>query len=66
MFIFLKQTRSAFVPRREMRFGTALVTGVVPKTLDDYRDADLASMAAGPGNFEVAHADVVSLTLNAD
>lgn len=66
IFIPLKQTRSAFVLRREMRFGTALVTDVAPKTFDDYQDADLGSLASDPDNLAVAHADVASLTLNAD
>jgi len=31
-----KKTRSSFVLRGEMKYGTALVTDVVPKTLEDY------------------------------
>ena len=35
IFIRQKKTRSSFVLRGEMRYGTALVTDVIPKTLED-------------------------------
>ncbi len=36
VFIRQKKTRGNFWLRREMRYGTALITDVVPKSLEDY------------------------------
>ena len=46
--IFIRQakTRSSFVLRQEMRFGTALVTDVTPKTLEDYDQTNLDRLSA--------------------
>jgi hypothetical protein len=46
IFIRQKKTRSSFVLRGEMRFGTALVTDVMPKTLGDYEQTSLESLTA--------------------
>jgi hypothetical protein len=63
IFIRQEQTRSAFVLRGEMRYGTALVTDVVPKTLEDYEQASLDSMAADPANISIPHDVVLSVVL---
>jgi len=46
VFIRQKKTRSSFVLRREMRYGTAMVTDVQPKTLEDYEETNIESLAA--------------------
>src|SRR5215472_10414128 len=63
--IFIRQgkTRSSFVLRGEMRYGTALVTDVVPKTLEDYEDSNLESLASDPENLTVSHTSIQSLLL---
>jgi hypothetical protein len=66
--IFIRQarTRSGFVLRGEMRYGTALVTDVVPRTLEDYERTTIDSLATEAGNFAVPHESVVSLTMRKD
>ncbi len=66
IFIRQKQSRSNFVLRGEMRFGTALVTDVEPMTLKDYEQTDLESLAAGSGNLAVPHNSVVSLVVRGE
>ena len=63
--IFIRQakTRSGFVLRGEMRYGTALVSDVVPKTLEDYGQTALESLAVEDGNFAVPHEAVVSVAM---
>jgi frataxin-like iron-binding protein CyaY len=63
VFIRLEKTRSSYWLRAEMRFGTALITDVVPKTLEDYEQTSLESLAANNSNFTVSHEDVTSLVL---
>src|SRR5438128_8696555 len=63
IFIRQKKTRSAFVLRGEMRYGTALVTDVAPKTLDDYEKTSLESLASDLENLTIPHCSVVSLVL---
>src|SRR5262245_58264426 len=63
IFIRQNQTRSGFVLRGEMRYGTALVTDVVPKTLQDYERASIASLIDDPQNLAIAHESVLSLAL---
>src|SRR6266567_6385546 len=63
IFIRQKKTRSAFVLRGEMRYGTALVTDVAPKTLDDYEKTSLESLASDLENLTIPHSSVVSLVL---
>ncbi len=52
--------------RGEIRYGTALVTDVVPKTLEDYEGFSLDSLAAGEGNFAVPREAVISLAMGKD
>ncbi len=63
IFILQPKTRSSFVLRGEMRYGTALVTDVVPKTLEDYQQTSLDSLAVESGNFAVPHGAVISLAV---
>src|SRR6266705_3163739 len=50
-----KKTRSSFVLRGEMRYGTAMVTDVQPKTLKDYENTSLESLAADAWNIAGPH-----------
>ena len=63
IFIRQKKTRSSFVLRGEMRYGTALVTDVEPKTLEDYENASLESLAVEASNITVPHDAVISLVM---
>ena len=63
IFICQKKTRSGFVLRGETRYGTALVTDVQPKTLEDYESTNLDSFAADASNIVVPHDSVVSIVL---
>jgi hypothetical protein len=63
IFIRQKKTRSSFVLRGEMRYGTALVTDVQPKTLEDYENTSLESLAADASNIAVPHDAVISLVM---
>ncbi len=63
IFIRLKKTRSSFVLRGEMRYGTALVTDVIPKTLEDYEQTSLESLIADSANLTVPHEAVISLVM---
>jgi len=58
-----KKTRSTFVLRGEMRYGTALVTDVVPRTLEDYEKTTLESLASDLENLTIPHSSVLSLVL---
>ena len=49
--------------RGEMNYGTALVTDVTPKTLQDYEDTSLESLEADPANITIPHQRVKSLVL---
>jgi hypothetical protein len=66
IFIRHARTRSGFVLRGEMRYGTALVTDVVPKTLGDYERTTIDSLATEVGNFAVPHESVVSFAMRKD
>src|SRR5207245_3334490 len=63
IFIRQEKTRSSFVLRGEMRYGTALVTDVQPKTLEDYEQTSLESLAADGSNIDVPHKAVISLVM---
>jgi hypothetical protein len=63
IFIRQKKTRSSFVLRGEMRYGTALVTDVQPKTLEDYEGTSVESLAADASNVTVPHTSVTSLVM---
>ena len=64
IFIRQKKTRSSFVLRGEMRYGTAMVTDVQPKTLENYEQTNLESLAADASNIAVAHSAVISLVMS--
>ncbi len=63
--IFMRQekTRSSYWLRGEMKFGTALVTDVIPKTLEDFEQTSLESLTADSANITVPHETVVSLVM---
>jgi hypothetical protein len=61
IFIRQRKTRSSFVLRGEMRYGTALVTDVESKTLEHYEQASLDSLAADASNIAIPHDAVISL-----
>jgi hypothetical protein len=63
VFIRQKKTRSSYWLRGEMKFGTALVTDVIPKTLEDYEETSLGSLTTDPANITVPHEAVVSLVM---
>src|SRR5437660_11957066 len=63
IFILQRKTRRSFVLRGEMRYGTALVTDVQPKTLEDYENASLESLAVDASNIAVPHDAVISLLM---
>lgn len=66
--IFIRQpkTRSNFWLRGEMKWGTALVTDVVPKTLEDYEKMSFEELTKEPLNFVIPHESVISLVKGAD
>src|SRR6266705_4202769 len=66
IFIRQEKTRSSFVLRQEMRIGTALVTDVIPKSLEDYEETSLQTLAADSRNLIVPHDAVTSLVMKAD
>jgi hypothetical protein len=63
--IFLRQekTRKSFWLRGEMKWGTALVTDVMPKTLEDYGNSTLEALVENKENLEVPHDSVTELQL---
>ena len=63
IFIRQKKSRNSFVLRGETRYGTALVTDVQPKTLEDYGKTSLESLAADASNIAVPHDAVISLVM---
>jgi hypothetical protein len=63
IFIRLEKTRSSYWLRGEMKFGTALMTDVVPKTLEDYERISLESLTADNANRTIPHEKVTSLVL---
>jgi hypothetical protein len=63
VFIRQKKTRSSFVLRGEMRYGTALVTDVQPKTLEYYEGTIVESLAADTSNIAIPHDSVTSLVM---
>ncbi len=64
IFMLQPKTRNGFVLRGEMKFGTALVTDVAPKTLEDYEHSELDSLASQVGNFAIHHASVLSFAMS--
>ena len=66
IFIRQKKTRGNFWLRREMSYGTSLITDVVQKTLKDYEQTSLESLIADSLNITVPHEAVISLALKKD
>jgi len=64
--IFIRQTktRRTFWLRGEMKWGTALITDVVPKTLENYAETSLESLAAEQENLNIPHESITSLLWN--
>jgi hypothetical protein len=46
-----------------MRYGTALVSDVIPKTLEDYDRTSLETLTADGANITVPREDVISLAM---
>ena len=63
IFIRQKQTRRTFVLRGEMTYGTALVTDVIPKTLENYAQISLESLTTDSANLTVQNDAVISLVV---
>ena len=63
IFIRQKKTRGNFWLRREISYGTALITDVVPKTLEDYEQTSVESLTADSTNIMVPHEAVISLAM---
>jgi hypothetical protein len=63
IFILQKNTRGDSWLRREMSYGTTLITDVVPKTLEDYQQVSLESLTADTANIIVPHEAVISLAV---
>jgi|SRR2546425_304944 len=63
IFIRQKKTRGNFWLRREMSYGTALITDVLPKTLEGYEQTSLESLTVDGANITVPHEAVISLAL---
>ena len=66
IFIRQKKSRSNFWLRREISYGTALITDIAPKTLEDYEQSSLESLTDDSSNITVPHEWVVSLALKKD
>jgi hypothetical protein len=63
IFIRQKKTRSSFVLRGETRYGTALVTDVQPRTLEDYEGINIESLVTDASNISISHDSVTSLVM---
>jgi|SRR5712692_4324907 len=63
IFIRQKSTRGNFWLRGEMSYGTALITDVVPKTLEDYEGNSLDSLTLDAANLTVSNEEIISLAL---
>ena len=50
----------------EIRYGTALITDVVPKTLENYEQTSLESLMNDPANITVQHGQVTSFIMKAE
>jgi len=66
IFIRQKKSRSNFWLRREISYGTALITDIAPKTLEDYEQSSVESLTDDSSNITVPHEWVVSLALKKD
>jgi hypothetical protein len=66
VFIRQEKTRNGFALRGEVRFGTALVTDVAPKTPGDYEQTSLESLTADSMNINVPFETLISLEMKSD
>src|SRR5689334_103437 len=66
IFILQPKTRRNFVLRYEMMIGTALVTDVTVKTLEDYEQTSIESLESEIANQSIPHRSIISLTMQAD
>ena len=66
IFILQPKSRDDFWLRGEIRWGTALVTDLVPKTVQDCEKTSLEMLSNEPLNFTVPHESVVSLVMKGD
>lgn len=66
IFVPLPKTRSNFVLRREMKYGTALITDIMPKTLADFEKTSPESLSNDVANLTIPHHKVISLTPTKD
>ncbi len=66
VFIRQEKTRRPFVLRYEMKIGTALVTDVVPKVLEDYAQTSMESLAADTANIVIPLERIESFVMGAD
>jgi hypothetical protein len=66
IFIRQERTRSGFVLRGEIRFGTALVTDTKPRTLEDYEQRSLESLESDTRNITIPHEAVILLALKTE
>lgn len=66
IFLRQKKTRRSFVLSYEMKIGTALVTDVTPKSLQDYAETSLESLSNDGANITIPHESVISLDFRAD
>lgn len=66
IFIRQEKTRSNFALRGEMKYGTALITDVTPKTLADYEQSSDDSLSNDVANLSIPHNAVISLDLKKD
>ena len=63
IFIRQEQTRRNVWLRGEMKYGTALVTDVTPKTLEDYEQTSLETLTSDSANLTIRHSAVISLAM---
>src|SRR5215831_11576238 len=66
VFIRQPKARRGFVLRYEMMMGTAMVTGVIPKTLEDYRQRSIESLASDNSSLVIPHDATTSLAMKGD
>lgn len=66
IFIQQPKTRSAFWLQGEMKWGTALITDAVPKTLQDYENTSVETLSHEPLNIIIPHQSVQSLVMKGD
>jgi hypothetical protein len=61
IFILQPQSRSGWMLRMETWFGSAVITDVRPKALEDYDGTDTDALAAKPDSLAIPHEKVTRL-----